>query len=119
MGCVLRAQDILRIYTISKRFAKYVVVLSLGLLVPEAPLDGLRYTADYLWLPRGRRGGGAGDWVFGISRRQLLCTRIYTQYPVISHNVDEDAKVHMCNGITSLRSRNGHNVVSSLYVSKT
>ena len=40
MGCVLRAQDILRIYTISKRFAKYVVVLSLGLLVPEAPLDG-------------------------------------------------------------------------------
>jgi len=79
---------------------------------------GLRYTSDYLWLPRGRRGGGAGDWVFGISRRQLLCTRIYTQYPVISHNVDEDAKVHMCNGITSLRSRNGHNVVSSLYVSK-
>ena len=67
---------------------------------------------------RRRGGGGAGDWVFGIRRCQLSCTRIYTQYPVISHNVDEDAKVYS-NGISSLKSRNWQNVVSSLYVSKT
>ena len=40
MGCVLKAQNLLRIYTVSKIFAKYVVVLSLGLLVLGAPLDG-------------------------------------------------------------------------------
>lgn len=48
--------------------------------------------ADYWWLPRGRGGGGGDDWAFGIHRRQLLCTRIYTQYPVITPNVNEDKK---------------------------
>lgn len=37
LGLCLVAQDLLRIYTVSKIFAKYVVVLSLGLCSPGSP----------------------------------------------------------------------------------